>query len=143
MVRINLLSPSEKKKAGGLRAPMAPRIGMPSSVPLPLLGGGFLLLLLAGAVFLYVDQNRRLGELDERIETARQDSTRHSRAITKIKQIETSQSAIAARIQAIQEVDRGRFRSAHILEELSRALPEYTWLTSVVRSEQPADPTLA
>jgi type IV pilus assembly protein PilN len=138
MVRINLLSQTEKKKKGGaIGAPSLPRLsgGKGFPVPLPLLGGVFLLLLLAGAVFLYFNQNSRLASLEERIDVAKQDSTRYSRAIGKMREIESSQAAIAARIQAIQEVDQGRFRWAHIMEELSRSLPEYTWLTSVVRRE--------
>jgi Tfp pilus assembly protein PilN len=41
-----------------------------------------------------------------------------------------------ARIEAIQAVDQGRFRSGHLLEELSRALPPDTWLTSVIRKDE-------
>jgi Tfp pilus assembly protein PilN len=133
MVRVNLLSKTEKKK--GVAAPALPRLGTPKAVPLPLLGGVLLLLLVAGAVLLYFNQSRELATLEERLDTAKQDSTRYARAISKLRDIESSQSAIMARIQAIQAVDQGRFRWAHILEELANALPEHTWLTSVVRRE--------
>jgi Tfp pilus assembly protein PilN len=36
-------------------------------------------------------------------------------------------------------VDQGRFRWPHLMEELSRSRPEYTWLTSVVRREELGD----
>ncbi|MFN2433182.1 MAG: PilN domain-containing protein [Gemmatimonadota bacterium] len=139
MVRVNLLSPADKKTAAARATPSMPRISAPSGLPIPLLGGLLLLMLLAGAVFLYFDQNRQLSALEERIDLAKQDSTRYSRAIAKIRQIETSQSAIVARIEAIQMVDQGRFRWAHILEEISRSLPDYTWLTSVSRREELAE----
>ncbi len=145
MVRINLLSEHEKKKGKGRLAPAAggrpslPRITAPS-LPLPLLGGVFLLLLLAGAVFLYFGQTRELGALEERIDVAKQDSTRYARAIARLREIESSQSAIAARIQAIQAVDQGRFRWPHILEEISRSMPEHTWLTSVTRGDDLSGP---
>jgi len=139
MVRINLLSEREKKKKGaGIRGsamPTVSRFARPPAVSLPLVGGFLALLVLAGAVFVYFNQNRQRAALSERIDVAKQDSTRYSRAISKIREIEASQSAIAARIQAIQSVDQGRFRWPHILEELSRSLPEHTWLTSVVRKE--------
>jgi Tfp pilus assembly protein PilN len=136
MVRINLLSQPDKKK----RKAAERKIGLPGasavrSLPLPLLGGLFVLLVLAGAVYVYFDQNRQVTALEERLDIARQDSTRYSRAISKIREIESRQSAIAARIQAIQMVDQGRFRWPHILDELSRSLPDNTWLTSVTRSE--------
>jgi Tfp pilus assembly protein PilN len=144
MVRINLLSEHEKKKSKGRGAPAGarPALSRPSmpSVPLPLLGGVLLLLLLGGAVFLYVGQNRELAVLAERIDIAQQDSTRYARAIARIRGIESSQSAIVARIQAIQSVDQGRFRWAHTLEEISRALPDNTWLTSVTRGDDLSGP---
>jgi type IV pilus assembly protein PilN len=137
MVRINLLSKPEKKKRAGLPSGLsAPRISIPSGAPLPLLGGILMVVLLSGAVFLWVRQNARVGELGEQIDLARQDSTRYSRAITKIREIETTRSAVVARIEAIQAVDQGRFRSGHLLEELSRALPPDTWLTSVIRKDE-------
>ncbi len=134
MVRINLLSEAEKKKPGGRRLAVS-RLGAPS-LPLPLIGGVLLLLLLAGAVYVYFDQNRQLAAVEERLDVARQDSSRYSRAISKIREIESSQTAIAARIQAIQSVDQGRFRWPHILDELSRALPDNTWLTSVTQGDE-------
>jgi type IV pilus assembly protein PilN len=113
-----------------------PRLPAVPAVPLSLLGGVLVLVLLAGAVYLYFSQNRQVAALEERIDVARQDSTRYSRAISKIREIESSQSAIAARIQAIQTVDQGRFRWPHVLDEISRSLPENLWLTSVTRGEE-------
>ena len=135
MVRINLLSAREKKKRLAAPGGGLPRVGVPKGVPLPLVGGVVMLLLFALGVFLYFQETSRIAALEERIDLARQDSTRYSRAITKLREIESSQSAIATRIQAIREVDAGRFRWAHILAELSAAVPEYTWLTSVVQRE--------
>ena len=133
MVRINLLPEHDKKKRKPApdRAPATRRLPSPPAASLPLAGGFLLLLLLAGAVFLYLNQNKEVSALEERVDAARQDTTRYSRAIAKIRQIEASQSAILARIQAIQAVDQGRFRWPHVLDELSRALPDNTWLTSV------------
>lgn len=139
MVRVNLLSPPDRKKRTGIGAvalPSAPRLPVVSNVPLPLVGSLLALVLLAGAVFLYFDQNRRVAAIEERIDAAKQDSTRYSRAIERIREIESSQGAIVARIEAIQTVDQGRFRWAHTLEEVSRALPEYTWLTSMTRKDE-------
>jgi type IV pilus assembly protein PilN len=136
MVRINLLSqPDKKKRRAAERKPGAPGLSAPRAIPLPLLGGLLVLLMLAGAVYLYFDQNSQVAALEERLDVARQDSTRYSRAIFKLREIEARQSAIAARIQAIQMVDQGRFRWPHILDELSRSLPDNTWLTSVTRSD--------
>ena len=136
MVRINLLSQQDKKKQKTAERGLAlPRVASAPSIPLPLLGGLLVLLLLAGVVYVYFNQNRQTAALEERIDVARQDSTRYSRAISKIREIEASQSAISARLQAIQTVDQGRFRWPHILQEVSRSLPDNAWLTSVTRSD--------
>jgi Tfp pilus assembly protein PilN len=140
MVRINLLSHKDKKKQKAAKPSFAPpRVSSAPSIPLPVLGGLLVLLLLAGAAYVYFNQNRQAAALAERIDVARQDSTRYSRAISKIRQIEASQSAISARIQAIQIVDQGRFRWPHILQEVSRSLPDNAWLTSVTGSDDLQD----
>lgn len=136
MVRINLLSEREKKKRRGGGGPSLPGLGRGLAVPLPLIGGLVLLLLVAGGAFVYLEQARQVAAFEERIDVARQDSTRYSRAIAKIQQIESSQAAILTRIEAIQEVDQGRFRWPHVMDEVSRSLPDNTWLTSVTRTDQ-------
>ncbi len=138
MVRINLLSQPDKKKKKAAAEPGRgmPRLPAVPAVPLSLLGGALVLVLLAGAVYLHFSQNRQAAAFEERIDVARQDSTRYSRAISKIREIESSQSAIAARIQAIQTVDQGRFRWPHVLDEISRSLPDNLWLTSVTRGDE-------
>ena len=143
MVRINLLSDQDRKKKKGEgpgRARALPKLSAPSGIPWPLVGGVFVLLLLAAAVYLYFDQNRQLAALEERIDVARQDSTRYSRVISQIQQFESNQSAIAQRVGAIQAVDQGRFRWPHVLEEVSRALPDNTWLTSVSQGGEVQQP---
>jgi len=135
VVRINLLGEREKKRRApalafkGFRRPEVP------SVSSSFLLGIVALLVLAGAVFVYFSQKRDLGELEERIVEARADSIRYQKEIRRIREIEKKQGQIRARIEAIRQVDTGRFRWAHMMEEVSKALPEYMWLTSVVRSE--------
>lgn len=144
MVRINLLSERERKKSKDRHSPIGmpsiPRLPSATFVSSPLLAGVLLFLVLAGAVYMYIGQGRQIDSLEERIDLARQDSTRYSRAIAKIREIESTQSAIVQRIQAIQSVDQGRFRWPHVLQEVSRSLPENTWLTSVTKGDDVTGP---
>ena len=98
-------SPRRKEEEGGSRSRASlPRLSAPTSVPLPLVGGLFLLLLLAGAVFLYFDQTGRSP-------TSTSASTSRARldpllaAISRLREIEASQGAIRTRIEAIQAID--------------------------------------
>jgi Tfp pilus assembly protein PilN len=48
------------------------------------------------------------------------------------------QDTITQKLMVIQELDAGRYMWAHIFDEVSRALPEYTWLVSIMPAESGA-----
>lgn len=72
---------------------------------------------------------RRMDDLGVAIEAAVADSTRYARLIEAQQQLEARRDTIAEKLELIQEIDAGRYIWPHILDEISRALPEYTWLT--------------
>lgn len=69
--------------------------------------------------------------LEFKIDQARQDSTRYAAVIKSIKHMEARRDTIAQKLQVIQKIDAGRYIWPHIMDEISRALPQYTWLTQV------------
>jgi Tfp pilus assembly protein PilN len=131
MIKIDLLPKERKPKAAG-RKPKAAGAKMPS---ISIKGGvviivGIVLLVLVCGV-LYISQTSRIGSLNRKITvmTAKLDSLRPY--VERVKALEQKEQEMNRYIQPIRELNQNRFFLAHILDELSSRLPDYTWLTSV------------
>lgn len=133
MIEINLLPGSERrgKRAG-------------ASLKMPKLGGNLPKLdkwaaaivvawiLGVGVIaWLYLSTEARRGELTDAIDTARQDSIRYARIIETSTRLRARRDSIAEKLQIIQQIDASRYVWPHVMDEVSRALPDYTWLTSL------------
>ena len=93
----------------------------------PLLGG-----------WLFLGARARQGELDVQIQRAAEDSARYDRIIAATERLEARRDSIAERLRIIQEIDADRYVWAHIMDEVARVLPDYTWLSELVHAG--ADP---
>jgi Tfp pilus assembly protein PilN len=87
----------------------------------------------AAAAFLYFSTSARRGELEVQIEEARADSARYADLIQQNEALLARRDSIAQRVNIIQEIDEGRYVWPHIMDEVARALPDYTWLTAVMQ----------
>jgi Tfp pilus assembly protein PilN len=65
--------------------------------------------------------------LDEQV----QDSARFADLIARTQLLTARRDSIAQRVAIIQQIDQNRFVWAHILDEVARALPDYTWLNEL------------
>lgn len=139
MIEINLL-PGATRRAGRRRPKLGlslPRLG--SSLP------GFdrsgLLIAVAwigglGLVaWLFLGARARKAELEAAIERAVQDSARYAVVIERVQRLRARQDTILQKLEIIQEIDAGRYVWAHILDEIGRILPDYTWLTEIAQIE--------
>jgi len=77
--------------------------------------------------------NSRTAELQVQIEDARADSARYADLIQQNDALLARRDSIAQRVQIIQEIDGDRYIWPHIMDEVARALPEYTWLTEMLQ----------
>jgi type IV pilus assembly protein PilN len=82
--------------------------------------------------WLFLGSRSRMDELNTAIEGARLDSTRYAEIRAANATMQARQDTIAQKLQIIQEIDAGRYIWAHIMDEMSRALPQYTWLSNVL-----------
>lgn len=90
--------------------------------------------------WMFVGTRARAAQLEEEIETAVADSTRFAGIIKQTESLRAQRDTIAQKLEVIQDIDEGRYVWPHVLEELARALPDYTWLTSVAQVEGGALP---
>lgn len=133
MIEVNLLPEQYKSGAGG----RGPRRG-PSGLKMPTVSDPWNLALLIVAVLvpvvilvLWLGHRSAAGDLEARLETATADSARLAdlRAISD--SLTERQAMIRERVALIERLDRNRFVWPHIMDEVSRAVPEVVWLTNV------------
>lgn len=135
MIEINLL-PGTTRKARGLGAGLDLKaigsdIGAKVKDPylVGAVGGAIAAVAIVGML-----HTRHLGAeevIQARYEVAQSDSTRYSAVIADRRSAEAQRDSVIRQIDIIRSIDDDRFVWPHILEEVSRALPAYTWLTSV------------
>lgn len=94
---------------------------------------GVMAILAVGLTFGKLDERR---DLEAAVELAVKDSARYSELIQAAERLAARRDTLLARVRVIQEIDRGRYIWPHVLDEVARGLPEYTWLTGVTSAPQ-------
>jgi Tfp pilus assembly protein PilN len=95
------------------------------------------LVALALGAFMFTSQAKASGKLAERERTALQDSARFATVLRARLAAETERDAVLRQLEVIRSIDDTRFMWSHILEEISRVIPQYTWLVSVAQTSAP------
>ena len=136
MIEVNLHPEGSKRRRKGRRVPTVPgwlkskgTTGgrdpwLIAAVAIPTL-----VLLVVG--FLWMSQRSERGDLDLRIAEAVEDSARLSDLRALSDSLIARESQISERLQLLSGLDDGRFVWPRLLDEVSRALPNYAWLTSL------------
>lgn len=130
MIKINLLPGNTGRRRRSL-----PRIKLPSfggGTDMWVMGGVLVVLAALGWMgYAYWDVNQQLTDVAANIEEAQADSARFADLIEKTARLTAQRDSIALRVQVIQDIDEGRFVWPHILDEVARAIPDFTWLTGI------------
>ena len=103
------------------------------------LGGAAFLLVILGALGFWQTGNART-TLEAEIETEVTDSARLARTISLMETLDARRDTIESKIAVIRSVDGRRYVWPHLLDEVSRAVPPFTWLTKLSASDEPAAP---
>jgi Tfp pilus assembly protein PilN len=131
MIKINLLPGSEKRKkqtAGfSLKLPAAlPDFDRMAAF---VMAAWIIAPLIVAWMFFGVRSER--ADLQVATDQAAADSVRYDRLIRAQASLRARQDTIAQKLSMIQEIDAGRYIWPHILDEISRAMPPYTWLETI------------
>jgi Tfp pilus assembly protein PilN len=81
--------------------------------------------------FTYFRQGVTLGNVAEQLDEQRQDSVRYAAAIQAADSLGARQDTLQQKMRIISQIDSDRYVWAHVLDEVSQALPDFTWLTSI------------
>jgi len=135
MIEINLL-PGKKKRAapgGGFKLALPDLRGLIASVKNPWLiaASATSAVVITGVVLLFFTQTARLRVADARLEAVRIEKRRFDAVIAQKRQSEKIRDSLVAEINVIRGIDADRYVWPHILDQITKALPPYTWLDGV------------
>lgn len=145
MIEINLLPGPKRKKAAGAGFQL-PNFGeLLTKVKNPLLlsavGAWAVVLVLIGVV--YTAESARLASREEELRRVEAESRRFGALIAQKRREEKLRDSLVAELQAIRSIDADRYIWPHILDEVTKALPDFTWLEGLtaqgVAAADPAD----
>lgn len=138
MIEINLLPGARAKSRGGARGiDITALLGFAKQLItdpwLAVAIGGILLGGTTTGAMAFVQQ-RVESRLAELVGTAQADSSRYREVVDQVQIAQAKRDSVLSQMSIIAAVDGQRFVWAHVLDEVSRALPTYTWLKSIAPS---------
>jgi type IV pilus assembly protein PilN len=140
MIRINLLAvdrgvatKAKKAPGGGAGVSAAQRVTI---------GAALILLSTVVAVGWWFWSLRQQGQrLDDEIARAEVEANQLRTVLASVQKFETRKAQLQQRVSLIEQLRRGQTGPVHILDEVSKALPDRMWLVSM--AQQGADFTMA
>jgi Tfp pilus assembly protein PilN len=81
--------------------------------------------------FVYLGTAHQLSALEPRLEQSRAENKRFKAFLAEKRHQETIRDSLVAQIGVIRTVDSDRYVWPHLLDEVTRALPAYTWLVDL------------
>jgi len=127
VIRINLVAAKRPVDSGqsAFRLDEAKKIAL----------GGSLIVLLAVAYagWSYWSLDQRAQQVERDIEAARVEEQRLIQVISEVREFEARRGRLEQRVSLIEELRRGQTAPVHILDQLSRSLPDMVWLTKMTQ----------
>jgi type IV pilus assembly protein PilN len=128
MIRINLLA-SERRAVKAVVSR-----GMEAGQKMMVLGSLILVLTLAALGWRYWALGQQAAQLEEDIAAAQREEARLQEILRQVNEFEARKVLLEARLALIDELRKGQNAPVHMIDQMSRALPDMTWLTNVTQS---------
>ncbi len=142
MIEINLLpGASRRSRGGGSRFQPAEFFASAGSWA----GDKYLMSAIGASItslgliaFLFLHQRSAETALEERQIKAVEDSARYSAVLAAKVKAEATRDSLYRQLAVIKSIDDTRYLWSHLMQEISSALPPYTWLTAITQTSVPA-----
>jgi len=121
MIRINLLPQSGRKRSGRGMAFDKTKV-----VPLSVLG-----VVLMACLSTVMVQGARLKSVEREVASARAETEQYKKTIALINEMVQKEQEIKRRLDLVHNLDKDRFRTVKVMDEMARRVPRYMWLTSL------------
>jgi type IV pilus assembly protein PilN len=119
MIRINLLAAKAASK------------GLQTAQKMTVIGSLILVLAALGIGWRYWTLGQMVATADRQLAEARREEQRLTQILKEVQQFEARRAQLQQRATLIDELRRGQAAPVHIVDQVSRALPEMTWLTGL------------
>jgi Tfp pilus assembly protein PilN len=143
MIEINLFPSAKKKKAGaGLSLPDFGAMFSGFKDPLLLATIGVWIVVGGVCAAVWSFETARLAQLEPQVLQVRTEARQFRTLLAQKRKLETLRDSLGTELDLIREIDRGRYVWPHIMEEVTKALPDFTWLVvlDAVRTPQNQGP---
>ncbi len=143
MIEINLFPGTGKKgkaKSGASRGSVFSGFGQRIKNPYLVTAVSSLGIALLAVGGLHFTQQAEASDLATREESALRDSARFAAVLKERRKLEARRDSVTKQLEIIKSIDNDRFVWPHVLDEVSRALPPYTWLKTVAAVTPQATP---
>jgi Tfp pilus assembly protein PilN len=137
MIEINLLPSGKKKAAPGagfkLKLALPDFRALLANVKDPWLIAAVVAWVIAGggSAALFITERARLAVVESRLDSVRSEKRRFDVVIGQKRQSEKIRDSLVAEINVIRGIDGDRYVWPHLLDQITKALPPYTWLTGI------------
>jgi Tfp pilus assembly protein PilN len=133
MITVNL-RPGQKRKPSGAGKQITAKLReFAARVKDPLLAGVVVVWIAVAGWLFYTwgSTGRQLTAVTEQLEQAQGEAKRFETLMKAKAKAEQIRDSLQTQIGVIRAVDRDRYTWPHVMDEVSKALPAYTWLTDV------------
>jgi Tfp pilus assembly protein PilN len=124
MIRINLLA-TERRQAKA-----APK-GLLLAQKMTVIGSLIVVLAALGLGWRYWAVEQEKATVERQLADARREEQRLASILKQVREFEATRERLQQRAALIDELRRGQAAPVHIVDQISRALPEMTWLTEL------------
>ena len=132
MIEINLL-PGKKKaaKGAGMKLALPDFKALIAQVKDPWLIGAIVAWVIVGGggALLFITETARLKAAESRLESIQTEKRRYDIVIAQKRQAEKVRDSLLYQINVIRNIDADRYIWPHVLDQATKALPPYTWIT--------------
>jgi len=123
MIRINLLPQEARKSRRGGGGFTLDKVKV---VPLVFLG-----VVLAACTSTLMIQGARLSSAEREVAAARAEAEQYKKTIALIDDMVRKEQELNRRLALVESLDRDRFKTVRVMDEMARRVPRYMWLTSL------------
>jgi Tfp pilus assembly protein PilN len=134
MIEINLL-PGKKRaaKGAGMKLSLPDFKALIAQVKDPWLIAAIIAWVVVGGggAALFITERARLKIADARLEAIKTEKRRYDIVIAQKRQAEKVRDSLLFQINVIRDIDADRYIWPHVLDQATKALPPYTWITHI------------
>ncbi|MEO8680851.1 MAG: PilN domain-containing protein [Vicinamibacterales bacterium] len=124
MIRINLLATERRGAKAASR-------GFQAGQKITVIGSLIIVITLAGLGWRYWGLGQESDRLDREIAQAKREEQRLGEILKQVADFDTRKKQLEERVALIDELRKGQNAPVHMIDQVSRSLPEMTWLTAL------------